>query len=59
MQGWCKQILIGLNYVHKRKIIHRDIKCDNIFIDGTKGAVKIGDLGQQSQIIHESKRCSI
>ena len=26
-------------------IIHRDLKCDNIFIHGTTGAVKIGDLG--------------
>ena len=26
-------------------IIHRDLKCDNIFINGTTGLVKIGDLG--------------
>lgn len=26
-------------------IIHRDLKCDNIFITGTTGSVKIGDLG--------------
>lgn len=26
-------------------IIHRDIKCENIFIDAINGTVKIGDLG--------------
>lgn len=26
-------------------IIHRDIKCDNIFINSNKGEIRIGDLG--------------
>ena len=44
---WCRQILQGLNYLHSFKppVIHRDIKCDNIFINGATGVVKIGDLG--------------
>ncbi|KAI2803035.1 Wnk2p [Blomia tropicalis] len=34
-------------FLHSRTppIIHRDLKCDNIFITGTTGSVKIGDLG--------------
>lgn len=32
-------------YMHSRGIIHRDIKCDNLFIDGAKSIVKLGDLG--------------
>jgi len=45
--NWCRQILKGLNFLHTRKpiIIHRDLKCDNIFITGPTGSVKIGDLG--------------
>eukprot|EP01080_Neovahlkampfia_damariscottae_P009671 gene9671-1877_t len=47
IKKWCKQILSGLEYLHSREtpIIHRDIKCDNIFLNGNKGEVKIGDLG--------------
>ncbi|XP_023240264.1 serine/threonine-protein kinase WNK1-like, partial [Centruroides sculpturatus] len=47
LKSWCKQILKGLNFLHSRcpPIIHRDLKCDNIFITGTTGSVKIGDLG--------------
>ncbi|XP_038989189.1 probable serine/threonine-protein kinase WNK7 [Phoenix dactylifera] len=47
VKGWARQILTGLNYLHSQKppIIHRDLKCDNIFINGNQGEVKIGDLG--------------
>lgn len=47
LKSWCRQILKGLNFLHSRAppIIHRDLKCDNIFITGTTGSVKIGDLG--------------
>ncbi|KAG1706628.1 Serine/threonine-protein kinase WNK3 [Nymphon striatum] len=47
LKSWCRQILKGLNFLHSRvpPIIHRDLKCDNIFITGTTGSVKIGDLG--------------
>ncbi|CAJ2631522.1 unnamed protein product [Trifolium pratense] len=47
VKHWCRQILQGLLYLHSHDppVIHRDLKCDNIFINGNQGQVKIGDLG--------------
>ncbi|XP_026009312.1 serine/threonine-protein kinase WNK3 isoform X4 [Astatotilapia calliptera] len=47
LRSWCRQILKGLHFLHTRTppIVHRDLKCDNIFITGPTGSVKIGDLG--------------
>ncbi|XP_056464087.1 serine/threonine-protein kinase WNK1-like [Gadus chalcogrammus] len=47
LQRWSLQILRGLAFLHSRSppILHRDLKCDNVFITGPTGSVKIGDLG--------------
>ncbi|TVU41937.1 hypothetical protein EJB05_15497 [Eragrostis curvula] len=45
VKHWCRQVLDGLAYLHARGVIHRDLKCDNIFVNGSQGQVKIGDLG--------------
>ncbi|KAF2290300.1 hypothetical protein P3X46_028096 [Hevea brasiliensis] len=47
IKNWARQILQGLVYLHGHDppVIHRDLKCDNIFVNGHLGQVKIGDLG--------------
>nr|KAJ0222501.1 hypothetical protein LSAT_V11C200052980 [Lactuca sativa] len=47
IKKWARQILNGLHYLHSQNppVIHRDLKCDNIFVNGNNGEIKIGDLG--------------
>lgn len=44
-----KQLIEGLGYLHSKNVLHRDIKLDNILLDG-KGMVKIADFGVSKQV---------
>ena len=46
---YTKQILMGLEYLHKNSIMHRDIKGANILVDNT-GLVKLADFGASKKI---------
>lgn len=35
---------MGLDYIHRKKVLHRDIKTMNIFLTKDDG-LRIGDLG--------------
>ncbi|GAV77175.1 Pkinase domain-containing protein [Cephalotus follicularis] len=56
IKNWARQILCGLAYLHGHDppVIHRDLKCDNIFVNGHLGQVKIGDFGLAA-ILRESQ----
>ncbi|XP_028214497.1 probable serine/threonine-protein kinase WNK4 isoform X2 [Glycine soja] len=56
IKSWTRLILQGLVYLHEHDppVIHRDLKCDNIFVNGHLGQVKIGDLGLAA-ILHGSQ----
>lgn len=53
------QVARGLEYLHERLIIHRDIKLSNLLLTGTM-IVKIADFGLSDMLSHsEEKRLSI
>ncbi|KAG5929449.1 hypothetical protein E4U53_002448 [Claviceps sorghi] len=59
VRSFVRQILMGLSYLHRRDIIHRDIKGANILVDN-KGTIKISDFGiskklEQSNILGNAK----
>lgn len=51
------QICYGLNYLHNNNIIHRDIKCANVFLD-RGDRIYIGDFGTSKVFLGESKLTS-
>lgn len=41
---WFVQICLAMQYIHSKRILHRDLKTSNIFITGNN-CLKIGDFG--------------
>nr|CAD7424046.1 unnamed protein product [Timema monikensis] len=52
-----RQLLLGVHYLHQRKIIHRDLKLGNLFLNDTL-ELKIGDFGLAARIEFDGERKS-
>uniref|UniRef100_A0A1I8H547 Serine/threonine-protein kinase PLK n=1 Tax=Macrostomum lignano TaxID=282301 RepID=A0A1I8H547_9PLAT len=54
-QYFMRQIVSGCQYLHSNKIIHRDLKLGNVFLN-SKLWVKIGDFGLATQVNRDGEQ---
>jgi len=55
VKSWSKQLLSGCHYMHKNKVIHRDLKASNLLVN-RMGELKIADWGLARSWNSEMKR---
>ncbi|XP_076220284.1 serine/threonine-protein kinase Nek5 [Aptenodytes patagonicus] len=48
--SWFVQISLGLKHIHDMKILHRDVKAQNIFLSNNGKVAKLGDFGIARQL---------
>ncbi|KAH7298732.1 hypothetical protein KP509_25G056900 [Ceratopteris richardii] len=57
IRRYARQILLGLEFLHARNTVHRDIKCANILVD-QDGRVKLADFGMAKLIGNDTSPLS-
>ncbi|CAK0904997.1 unnamed protein product [Prorocentrum cordatum] len=56
---WFTQIALALKHMHDRRILHRDLKTQNIFLVGLReGIAKIGDFGI-ARVLQHTMDCAL
>merc|ERR1719230_1377984 len=48
-------LIVALKYLHRHKVIHRDLKLGNLFLDADV-RLKVGDFGLAAQLEHDGEK---
>ena len=56
---WFVQMALAIKHIHDRKILHRDLKTQNIFLTRSLDHVKIGDFGISKILSTKSKAFTV
>ncbi|SBS86143.1 NIMA related kinase 2, putative [Plasmodium malariae] len=56
IKRWLLHIITAIKFLHDKKLIHRDLKCNNIFLDEHERA-KVGDFGL-SKLLEQTEQTS-